>query len=105
MNNISYYKATNLQQVQSRVNRSWLAVRQTPFEDLEWSYWYNNFIWNEVLIIKTNDIYGTNPSSVYSAYLGTNKIVIDDEEGILVEPDNIRVYSDLTCQRSVKDPV
>ena len=104
-NNISYYKATNLQQVQSRVNRSWLSVRQTPFEDLEWSYWYNNFIWNEVLIIKTNDIYGTNPSSVYSAYLGTNKIVIDDEEGILVEPDNIRVYSDLTWQRSVKDPV
>ena len=104
-NNISYYKATSLQQVQSRVNRQWLRVKQTYFDDLDWQYWLNNYTWNGVLVVKTTDIYGINPSTVYSAYLGTNKIIIDDNEGILVNPEKIQVYNDLTWQRNLKDPV
>ena len=53
-----------MQQVQSRVNRQWLRVKQTYFDDLDWQYWLNNYTWNGVLVVKTTDIYGINPSTV-----------------------------------------
>jgi hypothetical protein len=44
-------------------------------------YWLNSFTWEGVLIISASDLYGVNPSDVYKTYIGTNKIIIDDDEG------------------------
>ena len=89
-NNVAYYQANSLQQVQSRVNRPWLQVKETPFEELIWQYWKNNFNWDEMLTIATTDIYGVNPAAVYQTYIGTNKIIIDDGDifGSDIVPSN-----------------
>jgi hypothetical protein len=33
---------------------------------------------------------------VYKTYIGTNKIIIDDEEGMIFDADRLKVYNDTT---------
>jgi hypothetical protein len=37
--------------------------------------------------------------------MGTNKIIIDDEEGMVFDADKMRVYNDTTWSVSVGTPV
>lgn len=104
-NNISYYQANNLQQVQSTINRPWLRVKVDGGLEFDWQYWNSNFIWQDVLVVNALDLYGVNPEIVHKTYLGTNKIIIDDSEGVIFDAEKIRVYSDLTWQTQVKTPV
>lgn len=104
-NNIAYYQANNLQQVQTNITRPWLGVKTDGILNFDWAYWDNNFIWDEVLIVSASDLYGVNPSDVYKTYIGTNKIVIDDNQGLTVDADNLKVYSDTTWTIRVGTPV
>ena len=104
-NNVSYYQANNLQQVQTNITRPWLGVLTDGITNFDWAYWDNNFIWEGVLIISASDLYGVNPSDVYKTYIGTNKIIIDDDEGLTVDADNLKVYSDTTWTIRVGTPV
>lgn len=104
-NNIAYYQANNLQQLQSFITRPWLKVKQEGLTEYQWSYWNDSFSWEEVLIIGSNDLYGVNPSDVYKTYIGTNKIIFDDGEGLLVNPEKMNIYSNVLWQTSVKLPV
>ena len=83
-NNISYYKSTNLQEVQDVVRRPWFKVRNLESPTLgsltlDWDFWYPAFLWRGVLVISTTSYYGVDPSDIYNIYTGTNKIIIDDE--------------------------
>jgi hypothetical protein len=104
-NNIAYYRADNLQQVQSRIERPWLQVKETPFSDLEWVYWKNNATWNEVLIISSTDIYGVSTSDIYKTYTGTNKIIIDDGESFSIDSSKLKIYKEANWQRFTITPV
>jgi hypothetical protein len=104
-NNVAYYQANNLQQVQSSITRPWLRVKDDGITEYEWLYWLNNFTWDGVLIISESDAYGVRPDEVYKTYLGTNKIIIDDNEGMTFNPDIIKVYNDTIWQTTVKIPV
>ena len=104
-NNVAYYQANNLQQVQSTFLRPWLKVKTDGFTNFDWQYWTNNFVWEGVLVISASDIYGVSPIDVYKSYIGTNKIIIDDEQGMSFNPEKIRVYTDTTWQTTVKIPV
>jgi len=104
-NNISYYQANNLQQVQTNTTRPWLKVKTDGVLNFDWAYWNNNFIWDGVLVISASDLYGVDPSVVYETYIGTNKIIIDDQEGLTVDADNLKVYSDTTWTVRVGTPV
>ena len=42
---------------------------------------------------------------VYNNYMGTNKIIIDDEEGMVFDADKMRVYNDTSWSVSVGTPV
>ena len=95
-NNISYYQANNLQQVQSNLTRPWLKVQSDGVTNFEWEYWLNSFTWEGVLIISASDLYGVNPSDVYKTYIGTNKIIIDDDEGMVFDAEKVKVYNDTT---------
>jgi hypothetical protein len=95
-NNISYYQANNLQQVQSTLNRPWLRVKTDGITNFQWQYWLNNFTWEGVLVISASDLYGVSPSDVYKTYIGTNKIIIDDQEGMIFDADRLKVYNDTT---------
>jgi hypothetical protein len=104
-NNIGYYRTDNLQQVQSRIDRPWSQIKETPFEELEWLYWKNNFNWDEVLTIATTDLYGVNPGNIYNTYTGTNKIIVDDEFIFNLDIDRVKVYSDTRWQSSTVSPL
>jgi len=104
-NNIAYYQANSLQQVQSTINRPWARVKEDGLSQYEWVYWLNNYTWEGVLIISASELYGVNPSDVYKSYVGTNKIIIDDDEGLMVDADKIKVYSQTTWTIRVGTPV
>jgi hypothetical protein len=104
-NNIAYYQANNLQQVQSTLTRPWLQVKTDGVTNFEWEYWLNNFVWEGVLVISASDLYGVSPSDVYKTYVGTNKIIIDDNEGMIFDAEKIKIYADTTWQTTVKIPV
>jgi hypothetical protein len=95
-NNISYYQANNLQQVQANLTRPWLRIKTDGITNFDWQYWLNNYTWDGVLVISTSDLYGVSPSDVYKTYIGTNKIIIDDDEGMIFDADRIKVYNDTT---------
>ena len=104
-NNISYYQANNLQQLQSKVSRSWNKVKQDGAIDYAWSYWLNNYTWDGVMSISSSPLYGVNSQDVYSNYMGTNKIIIDDESGMIFDADKMKIYNDSTWLVSVGSPV
>ena len=104
-NNISYYQANNLQQLQSKVSRSWNKVSQDGPIDYAWSYWLNNYTWDGVLSISSSPLYGVNSQDVYNNYMGTNKIIIDDESGMIFDADKMKIYNDTTWSISVGSPV
>lgn len=104
-NNIGYYRAGSLQQVQSRIDRYWSQVKESPFEEIEWTYWKDNFNWDGILTISSTDIYGINPSDIYKTYTGTNKIIVDDNYVFNLDINKFRVYSDISWQQNVVNPV
>jgi hypothetical protein len=104
-NNISYYLDSSLQQVQGTFTRPWLKIKTDGVTNYQWQYWLNNFTWNGLLVIAITDVYGVNPQDVYKAYLGTNKIIVDDNEGMTFNPEKLKVYNDTTWQSTVKIPV
>ena len=95
-NNIAFYQANNLQQVQSTLTRPWLRVESDGVTNFDWEYWLNSFTWEGVLIISSTDIYGVSPAEVYKTYIGTNKIIIDDDEGMVFDAEKVKIYNDTT---------
>lgn len=106
-NNVSYYLATNLEQNQRVEVRSWGEVKNDPIEET-WGEWKLKTIspgvtykWNNIKIISTLNLYSIDPTAIYQKYVGTDRIIVDDNfEGILVDPDTIKVYSDVTWSTS-----
>ncbi len=94
-NNISHYQSTDLQQIQRIIARPWLKVKSDGLIDYEWQYWIDNFLWEGMLSVSVAEIYGVSPETIYDSYTGTNKIIIDDQEGLSIDADAIRVYSDV----------
>lgn len=105
-NNISYSVATNLEQQQSVEYRSWFKTLSTATGLGGWDYWQNSYTWQNVNVVSSANIYSIDPSDIYARYVGTNKIIIDDNiDGILINPDQFKVYSDVIWSTTVATPV
>jgi hypothetical protein len=104
-NNIAYYQANNLQQVQSTLNRPWLKVKTDGVTNFDWEFWLNSFTWEGVLVISASDLYGISPADIYKTYVGTNKIIVDDEEGMIFDAEKIKIYNNTVWQTTVQIPV
>jgi hypothetical protein len=104
-NNISFYQANNLQQLQSRGTRPWSRVKQEDGVNNDWAFWLNNYSWDNTLFTLASALYGVNAQDVYNNYMGTNKIIIDDEDGMIFDADKMRVYNDTSWSVSVGTPV
>jgi hypothetical protein len=101
-NNVSYSIATNLEQEQKVSYRSWGAVSSTG----SWDFWQTWGTWSRTKITSTNNVYAIDPSDIFARYVGTNRIIIDDTtDGILFDPEKIRVYIDIGWSTSVKTAV
>jgi len=109
VNNISYYKSTNLQEVQTRVLRPWFKVKKAGSLILDWNYWnIIPYLWggdNSVLVVSSTSYYGVDPSDVYKAYTGTNKIIVDDGEDLIFGDYSYTAYADVSWISNIKKPV
>ena len=105
-NNVSYYLSTNLEQQQRLTARTWARVKEDQLSNpILWSYW-DGGTWSEVKIISSTGIYAIDPAEIYARYVGTNRVVVDDEtDGVLFDPERIRVYNELDWVTSTKIPV
>ena len=104
-NNISYYQATDLQQIRSVITRPWANVKTEDGTNFDWQYWETNYSWNGMLVLSTSSTYGVNPSDIYKTYIGTNKIIIDDGEGMILDSDKLKIYDTVEWSSSVITPV
>jgi hypothetical protein len=84
--------------------RSWSKVKTELSVDKDWVDWLS-YNWNQVLVLGTSNLYGTSPSDIYKTYIGTNKIIVDDSNGIALTPDLIKIYQDSTWQSFIVTPV
>lgn len=104
-NSISYYQATNLQEVQNIAERPWLRVKVLDSYALDWEFWDSgSFNWNKVLVLSETSYYGVNPSDVYRSYTGTNKIIIDDDRPVRFGEYSYTVFKDANWTQFVQDP-
>jgi hypothetical protein len=94
-NNISFYKGTNSQLEQQILFRTWEEVN-----DQNWNIW-DNSNWDNVLVKSRSSRYIVDAGEVYKNYVGTNKYIIDDNEGIYIETDYLKVFKDAVWQSSV----
>lgn len=107
VNTISHYKSTNLQEVQQTSTRPWYKVASADTIDLEWLYWETSFKWQEVLVLSKTSYYGVDPSDIYRAYTGTNKIIVDNslpiggESSLRILMSDYSVYKDVTWQSNI----
>jgi hypothetical protein len=104
-NNIAYYQASSLQEVESRTIRPWFKVLTDGVTVFDWQFWFNNFTWDGMLIVGSSQFYGINPSDIYKTYIGTNKIIVDDGEGLMYQPEKLKVYTEIEWSTTVSTPV
>jgi hypothetical protein len=104
-NNIAYYQASSLQEVESRTFRPWFKVLTDGLTVFDWQFWFNNFTWDGMLVIGSSQFYGINPIDIYKTYIGTNKIIVDDGEGLVYQPEKLKVYTEIEWSTTVSTPV
>ena len=104
-NNIAYYQANSLQEVESRTVRPWYKVLTDGITTFDWQFWDNNFTWDGMLIVGSSEFYGINPLDIYKTYIGTNKIIVDDGEGLVYQPEKLKIYSEVEWLSTVATPV
>jgi len=100
-NNISTYQGTSTQILQRFVYNTWAEIE----DDYTWNQVNNTKDWNAVLIKSSNIKYIVDPKSVYKSYIGTNKVIADDESlDLNIISDSLRAYTDATWQNYVIKP-
>jgi len=100
-NNISHYQSTNLQEIQQISNRTWQRVKTLNLIDLDWSFWYPAFTWNQVLVTLPSIFFGIDPSDIYATFTGTNKVIIDDERALMVKDYEYNAYANIISEIQV----
>jgi hypothetical protein len=104
-NNISYYESTSLQSTLENINRLWFRIKQSDLTDLDWQFWDEVGVWEEVLVLSTSAFSGTDPSDIYKSYMGTNKIIVDDDRPFRLNSYQYKVYSDISWQSKIASAV
>ena len=94
-NNISFYKGTNSQLEQQILFRKWSEIALQ-----NWNVW-DDSNWDNVLVKSRDSRYIVDAGEVYKNYVGTNKYIIDDNEGIYIETDYLKVFKDAIWQNSI----
>ena len=111
-NNISYNLATNIEKNEVLETRRWSDILdvglwgdlQTDLEVIDDSE--PPFKWQQVKIINQSIEFTIDPKAIYEKYTGSNRIVVDDNSsGILIDPDRIKIYREVTWSENLKVPV
>jgi hypothetical protein len=104
-NNIAYYQSNSLMEIQQTLTRKWIQVLRDGVETLDWNFWQDNFTWDGMLNVGSTEFYSIDPSDIYNTYIGNNKIIIDDGQGLVYRPEKLKVYTGIEWSSSVSTPV
>ena len=64
------------------------------------------FTWRSVKVFSQARSFEINPEQIYAKYTGSDRIIIDDQaRGILIRPELIRSFNNITWNQSVQTPV
>jgi hypothetical protein len=102
---LSYYQTTSLQEIQSVAKRPWARVKFAVDGLYDWEYWNDYYLWQGVLVQSSISYYGVNPSDLYKAYTGTNKIIIDDDRPLSFKDYEYTMFKDIEWQSKVSNAV
>jgi hypothetical protein len=100
-NNVSYFLSSSLERSQSTTNRAWARVKTSPQNvELDWAHWIDDYpednTWNNLKVLSSTNAFAVDPKAVYNLYLGTNRSIVDDNvDGLVVDYDRSKIYSDL----------
>jgi len=99
-NNISVYQGTNTQIAQRFTFNTWQEIEDGyNWQDLD------SGTWNNVLIKSSDVLFIVDPKQVYKSYIGTNKVIVDDESvEFNLKTDSLRSYSDVSWQNYIITP-
>jgi hypothetical protein len=109
-NNISYNLATNIEKTKLLETRTWSDMVdigtwsnvKTIFAPSTKPYSF----WQQVKVINETNTFTIDPKAIYEKYTGSNRIVVDDNSsGILIDPDRIKIYKDVSWSENLKVPV
>lgn len=88
VNNVSYYESSGVQEIERQSLRLWNEVVGINYD---WDYWVSKmndfgsaYLWRDVLVLSSTQYYGVDPTDIYKAYTGTNKIVAGDSSILYV---------------------
>lgn len=104
-NSLSFYQTTNLQAIQTVNKRPWARVKFATDGFFDWEYWNNYFVWQGVLVQSSVSYYGVDPSDLYKAYTGTNKIIVDDTRVFSFKNYEYAVFKDILWQSEISNAV
>lgn len=103
-NNISYYEKTDVQQIIQQIGRPWSEVLQPVSSPVDWTYW-DESTWAEVLNLRSVTEYDVDPSNIYKAYTGTNKVIAQDDKVLSFSTYEYFAYKDVAWQSQILKPV
>ena len=93
------------------IPRIWDAVYQDA-SVFDWEYWYdeNGTLaipnkWKDVYVLEETTQFSTTPKEIYSAYCGTNIVVVDDDTGMSIAEDDFTMFADQSWLSIVNKPV
>jgi hypothetical protein len=108
-NNISFYRPSGLGETLGILARSWLRVLTADdIVNFDWGYWYDENgtseikDWEDVYVIDETRSAALTPQNIYQSYVGTNRIVVDDDDSELVlDADTVSILSSATWSRFI----
>jgi hypothetical protein len=100
-NNVSYFTLSSLELEQSYDLLPWISLLSSSdwleASEESWDHWYAT---------QTTAFVLGDPAEVYDRYVGASRIIVDDNvDGILVDPEKIKVFSDVSWTSSTKSAV
>jgi hypothetical protein len=111
MNHMSYYQSTGLQEKIFTTFRVWDRVRETlTNQELAWDFWkgtgsiIGTYSWNNVLVIGQTSSLGISLPEIFKSYIGTNKIIFDDNSGVSLSGYRFRTYRRVSPVSFTKKP-
>ena len=111
VNHLSYYQSNGLQEKIFTRFRIWDRVKETlTNQNLAWNTWkgnqnlFGNYTWNNVLVIGKSSSLGISLPELFKAYVGTNKIIFDDNYGVRVSGYRFRTYRKTSSVSIINKP-
>lgn len=109
-NNISYYESTGLNQILSTIFRIWQSVYEAGLgQYYQWEDWYiddeqNIQNWQSVYLIDESRYFSLTPENIYQTYVGTNRIVIDDDFVTTITSDSATILTNAKWSTFIDKP-